>query len=285
VLLAAIVWFRNKPSPKPLPQLGWIAFALVQFQGLLGGLRVVLFKDEIGIFHAMLAQLFFVLLCVIALFTSGWWQNRPMRGGIRNGARLWFRLLGVTTLLIFGQLVLAATMRHQHAGLAIPDFPLAYGKIWPAMDAQSLEWYNQHRIESMAVNPITSFQIGLQMAHRIVAGLIVIAVAVFAWRFRNEKPGYRISARLGFAWLALILSQAFLGAATIWSNKAADIATAHVVIGALSLAMGAIMTILASRSAVLAGRNAIPSGITGPLSPVPFADPLPAAPCLDRAMP
>jgi hypothetical protein len=30
-------------------------------QGLLGGLRVSLFKDEIGIFHAMLAQSFFCL--------------------------------------------------------------------------------------------------------------------------------------------------------------------------------------------------------------------------------
>ena len=39
--------------------------------------------------------------------------------------------------LIFGQLILGATMRHQHAGLAIPDFPLAYGKLWPAMDAAS----------------------------------------------------------------------------------------------------------------------------------------------------
>src|SRR5581483_3251090 len=74
VLLAALVWVRSAPA-RPLVALGWLAFGLVQLQGLRGGLRVVLLKDEIGIVHAALAQIFFVLLCVIALFTSRWWQE------------------------------------------------------------------------------------------------------------------------------------------------------------------------------------------------------------------
>src|SRR5262249_9494620 len=69
VLLAAIVWVRNEPARRPLPQLGWLAFALVQIQGLLGGLRVVLVIDGIGVFHGTLAQLFFVVLCAIALLS------------------------------------------------------------------------------------------------------------------------------------------------------------------------------------------------------------------------
>src|ERR1051326_2102599 len=77
VLLAAAVWTRNEPAVRPLPLLGWIAFVAVQLQGLLGGLRVVLLKDEIGIFHATLAQLFFVLLCVIGLLTTRWWREFP----------------------------------------------------------------------------------------------------------------------------------------------------------------------------------------------------------------
>ena len=71
--------------------------------------------------------------------------------------------------MILGQLALGAAMRHQHAGLAIPDFPLAYGKLWPAMDAASVAHYNAQRIEIIAANPITAFQIGLQMAHRLLA--------------------------------------------------------------------------------------------------------------------
>src|SRR6185437_13270560 len=61
VLLAGCVFVRNEPASKPLVRLGWTVFFLVQLQGLLGGLRVVLFKDQIGIFHAAVAQIFLVL--------------------------------------------------------------------------------------------------------------------------------------------------------------------------------------------------------------------------------
>ena len=48
-------------------------------------------------------------------------------------------------------------------------------------------------------------------------------------------------AKLALFWLALIVVQIILGAATIWSNKAADVATAHVLVGALSLVTGALV--------------------------------------------
>jgi hypothetical protein len=50
------------------------------------------------------------------------------------------------TALIFLQLGLGATMRHEHAGLAIPDFPLAYGKILPDTSAASIAAINQARV-------------------------------------------------------------------------------------------------------------------------------------------
>ena len=61
LLGASVVWPRCEPAAKWLRRLGWIAFAAVVVQGVLGGLRVVFFDDAIGIFHATLAQLFFVL--------------------------------------------------------------------------------------------------------------------------------------------------------------------------------------------------------------------------------
>src|ERR1043165_2243358 len=153
------VWLWLKESRAWLRWLGVIAFFAVVLQGVLGGLRVVLFKDEIGIFHATLAQWFFALMCAIALFTSRWWVERrtPIRRvvGAQAGSRSadseigtpmrW--LLLFATILIFLQLVLGATMRHQHAGLAIPDFPLAYGKVWPDTDSASIDHYNAQRIE------------------------------------------------------------------------------------------------------------------------------------------
>jgi cytochrome c oxidase assembly protein subunit 15 len=164
-------------------------------------------------------------------------------------------LLLFATILIFLQLVLGATMRHQHAGLAIPDFPLAYGKLWPAMDVDSIAGYNARRIETTAANPITAFQVGLQMAHRLMALAILICVGAVAWSARRWSARFSVSdggnnlkvglQRLAFGWLGLILVQAGLGAWTIWSNKAADVATAHVLAGALSLVTGTLGCIIA----------------------------------------
>jgi cytochrome c oxidase assembly protein subunit 15 len=43
-------------------------------------------------------------------------------------------------------------------------------------------------------------------------------------------------------WLGLVIAQIALGASTIWSNKAADIATAHVAVGAVTFATGIIIS-------------------------------------------
>lgn len=269
---ASRVWPRCEPSPKWLRRLGLIAFLAVVAQGVLGGLRVVLFKDALGIFHATLAQLFFVLICAIALVTSRWWQTQPTRiPSTLHAPRSTLYVL--TTLLILFQLILGATMRHQHSGLAIPDFPLAYGKLWPAMDADSVLRYNQQRIEIVSANLITAFQIGLQMVHRLFAIAILGAVAYAAWstvrRFGARSP----MSRLALAWLGLILTQAALGAATIWSNKAADIATAHVLVGALALAFGAILCIVSGRF-LMATDSAPDISTTAQAQPLPAFRPL-----------
>jgi cytochrome c oxidase assembly protein subunit 15 len=237
---------------------------------------VVLSRNEIGIFHAALAQAFFVLLCVIAVLTSRWWlrffavpdssgdengrglpalrdavaRSRSLVnvGGAQRTARPAFALPWLLTILILVQLVLGATMRHQHAGLAIPDFPLAYGKVWPAMDAGSVQLYNQQRMETVNVNPITGPQIGLQMVHRVLALIIFVGIAASAWRATGRFGAHSAFARWNFVWVGLVLLQASLGAATIWSNKAADVATAHVVVGALLLANGAMLCLILPRS-------------------------------------
>src|SRR5213592_377548 len=63
-------WVRN---------LGAIALGAVILQGVLGGLRVTMLKDEIGIFHACLAQAFLGLLIVIALVTTNFWRTLESR--------------------------------------------------------------------------------------------------------------------------------------------------------------------------------------------------------------
>jgi heme a synthase len=131
-------------------------------------------------------------------------------------------------------------MRHEHAGLSIPDFPLAYGEILPDTSAQRIVEINEARIKDDQV-PTTATHIWIQMVHRGVAlGILVLvaAVAVRSW----SGLSHRSAAIWCSLWLCMILVQVGLGAWTIWSNKAADIATAHMALGALSLLAGVLIS-------------------------------------------
>jgi cytochrome c oxidase assembly protein subunit 15 len=246
-ILAVWIWLKDERAW--MRKLGLAAFILVSAQGVLGGLRVVKMKDEIGIFHAVLAQSFLCLLVAMTLVLSRWWQRTEPRPDflIQSAQRL-KPLFIVTTLLIFTQLTIGATMRHQHAGLAVPDFPRAYGKWWPATDPVSIERYNQLRVDDGQYNAITAAQIYLHMTHRLMA-LVIFAFVAACWVriIRNcRKCGV---GRLTTLWLGLILIQAGLGVVTVLKNKPADIATAHVVVGAASLALGALISIMLARLA------------------------------------
>lgn len=235
--------------------LGLTAFFAVIFQGILGGLRVALYKDELGIFHGLLAQAFFVLLCGIAWVTSRRWK--ALAGSNADSAHRVGRMFALVSGLILLQLVLGASMRHQHAGLAVPDFPLAYGKLWPATDAASIETYNHRRSDVREFELITAWQIHLHMAHRIMALVILITVLRCAWRLGKPAGIAPVLRRGAKVWAGLIIGQALLGAATVWSNKAADLATLHVVLGALSLMWGAMLTLTACQmERLVAGRRA-----------------------------
>jgi cytochrome c oxidase assembly protein subunit 15 len=243
VILA--VWLWVKEPRRWLCWLGTGAVFAVVLQGVLGGLRVTLFKAQIGIFHATFAQLFLVLMAAIALFTSRWWQNLATAGWpkLPDSTR---RLASLAMLAVIGQLILGATMRHQHAGLAVPDFPLAYGRVWPATDPATLEAINQKRLDTREFQAITAFQIHLHMAHRVGAVLASALVFAAAWRLRSIAGAPAGLRHLAGVWAGLILIQFALGAATVLSNKAADVATAHVVCGALSLLTGSLIVVITS---------------------------------------
>ncbi len=90
----------------------------------------------------------------MALFQTDFWRRLPVHEEIDgHGFRLVFPAI---TGLMLAQLVLGATMRHEHAGLAIPDFPAAYGKLWPATDAGAIWRYNENRNGAVDYNPITA---------------------------------------------------------------------------------------------------------------------------------
>jgi cytochrome c oxidase assembly protein subunit 15 len=243
ILAAWLYWAEDR---RWLRNLGFFALGAVVLQGVLGGLRVTMLKDEIGIFHACLAQAYLGLIVFIALATTKFW--RSLTAGDFD-SKCWRPIATVaiaTSLVIYFQLALGATMRHQHRDLSILDFPTANGAWLPDTSAGALAAINNWR-DVRGLSDVTAFQIWLQMAHRFGAVLIsigVIALFVFLHRTKDTPVVLR---RLSTWWLGLLLSQLALGAWTIWSNKAADIATAHVAVGATMLSFGVSISAISCR--------------------------------------
>jgi heme a synthase len=224
------IWLWRVEDRQWLKSLGLFAVALVILQGILGGLRVTMMRDQIGVFHACVAQAFLALLVFIALTRTNFWHSLA-----HNLTSLTSRVQAiafVTTIAIYVQLALGATMRHQHRDLSILDFPTANGAWLPDTSADALAKINAWR-DARGLSDVNAFQIWLQMAHRILA--VLIAVGVIATFSRAGGTAVR---RLSILWCIGIFLQLTLGAFVIWSNKAADIATTHVAVGAIMLSLG-----------------------------------------------
>ena len=251
------IWLWRTEDRQSVKTLGLIAVAGVILQGILGGLRVTMLKDQIGIFHACLAQAFLGLIVLIAIVTTNFWQAQNLTGltdQVSERLRSIKNIAMVTTLAIYVQLALGATMRHQHKDLAILDFPTANGAWIPDTSAPVLAKINAWR-DARALSDVDAFQIWLQMAHRFLAVLIAIGVIMFFFRVRRLRHSSRapILSGLSILWVILFFLQFTLGAWTVWSNKAADIATAHVAVGAIMLSFGVSAWAICSR--VLQTRN------------------------------
>lgn len=246
VLVIFMAIWQARQTRGALRWFGVVALAAVILQGVLGGLRVTLLKDQIGIFHALLAQAFLALLVTIALSTTNYWRSLAENFASGSRIRAARNLVVVTTILIYLQLGLGATMRHQHRDLSLLDFPTANGAWIPDTSDSALakvnDWRNGH-----GLSEVSAFQIWLQMAHRFLAIVIVVALITCAHRVLKESGDNKVLRRLARGWVALVVCQVTLGAWTIWSNKAADVATTHVAVGACLLSFGVMISAICSR--------------------------------------
>ena len=244
IILGVWLWLRD--DRRWLRNLGVIAVVAVIVQGILGGLRVTMMKDQVGIFHACVAQAFLGLLVLIALFTTKFWPSLRYRHFNPQKSSPIETLAIAITVAIFVQLALGATMRHQHRDLAILDFPTANGAWIPDTSAITLANINAWR-DARALSDVTAFQIWLQMVHRFLAIIIAIAIIAFCFRVWTQARDFGALKRLSLLWVAVVFSQIALGAWVIWSNKAADVATAHVGLGAVMLSFGVSISAICRR--------------------------------------
>lgn len=220
-LASALTRFEARPWVR---RLGWTAVATVLFQALLGGLTVLYFlPTPISVSHAGLAQLFLCLIVTIAVVTSPWWRQAPEPLAAASGI---YRAAAITTAVVYAQILVGAVMRHTGAGLAIPDFPLAFGRLIP---------------------PTFEFPIAIHFTHRIGALLVT---GLVAWTVTRVLRDARSEPRLGrpaMALVALVLIQIALGATVVLSGKAVLPNTVHVGTGATVLATSLLLTLRARR--------------------------------------
>ena len=234
--LALAVWISRSEERPWLRRLAWFAFGLVLVQAVVGGLRVLLNPDQVApmdtsvgellaMLHACLAQLFVCALFAIATACSRGWMEHP--SPVRSGLR---RMGVACCILLFAQLAIAAVMRHSNAGLAIPTFPWS----GPGHALLPAAW---------------DFRVAIHFAHRAMAVIITVALVGFAagiWRDRGATLGMRCGAS---ALVSLLALQILLGATIIRTARDPGITTAHVIVGALTLATAFWLTWRAHRDA------------------------------------
>jgi cytochrome c oxidase assembly protein subunit 15 len=104
-----------------------------------------------------------------------------------------------------------------------------------------------------ALSQVTAYQIWLQMVHRFLALIIAVTIITFSVRVRSVAEAPAALKRLSVFWVALVISQIALGGWVIWSNKAADVATAHVALGAIMLSFGVSISAICRRVSGKAG--------------------------------
>ena len=241
MVLCAIAAFVCR-SPEPRRWVRWVATAcliVICIQGLLGGLRVDLINLTLAMVHGCFAQASFCLIIFTAIVTGRWWKSVPdlSKTPDPKQGRWLIRLAILSVCIVYCQLIVGAVMRHLGAGLAIPDLPFAYGKLIPPTNASQLADANHFRIWKLDMDPVTLTQIWLHFAHRIGAvvvsfALITLIIVIFSQN--RDRKGLVWPARL----LAfLLVAQVTLGILTVYLRKPADIASSHVAVGALVLAM------------------------------------------------
>ncbi len=241
ITIALAVWLWRTEERAWLRALGWWALGIVVVQGLLGGTRVLFdgmhvpgfemsFGQMLRIPHGVLAQVFVCVLFGIAAGTSRPWIEGAMKWSGHPAERT--RRFGFWCLfLLLAQLWVAAAMRHNYAGLAIPTFPFSTpdGALLPAA------W---------------DFRVALQFAHRVLAAGIGVIVAAYAHALWRDAALPALLRATSVLLVTLVTLQILLGAVIIWTARSIYFTTGHVVIGALTIATIFVVTLFVHRDAI-----------------------------------
>ncbi|RCX11073.1 COX15/CtaA family protein [Extensimonas vulgaris] len=251
-----VLWRRARAAGAPdaaLPIHPWWPTATllwVCLQGAFGALTVTMkLFPAIVTLHLAGGLVLLVLLCVQAVrhtLAARGASLVPMAAGLR-------RLLWVVAALLALQVLLGGWVSTNYAVLACTDFPTCQGSWWPRMDfAQGFTLWRPLGLQADGSTIPFAALTAIHYTHRLMAYVVLLALALLAWRLRAE-PALRAQAR----WLAgLALLQLLTGLSNVvfgWPLLAAVLHTG----GAAALALVLTWALAASRG-VRVARVAVP---------------------------
>ncbi len=253
-ILMVIAYWRAE-SRAWVRRLTLVALGAIVAQGLLGGLTVLTrLPPAVSSAHAGLAEIFFALTVALAVFTSRGWANAYNDSGpaaqsapaLAADGRL--RTLSVVAIAaVYLQIILGAIMRHTGAGLAIPDFPLMFGRLLPPLE--------------MLGDP----GVAIHLAHRLGALLVAICLIAVSWSALARHSDRRELTRPAVLLLALLVLQVTLGGLTVLTARNVVVNTAHLAVGALIFATTVVFALRVHRP------HFAPGAVRASLSPRPAA--------------
>lgn len=214
VVLGVGLWRRGSKDAeqRSLRWLGAGLVALVVFQGVLGGITVVLrLPTAVSTAHLGTSMIFFSLLFYAAART--WPRERFAEVPTVSADTMRWSL--VATVALYVQILLGALVRHTGAGLACGKDPiLCTGALWP-------DWAPSQ----------------LHMVHRFGAVLVTILIVVACLRLMRAAPkAQRTFRRAAHLPMVLVALQVGLGMLSVWTVLHAHTVTTHLGVGALLLA-------------------------------------------------
>lgn len=222
--IAIAIAFGLREKRRSVRIFAYVLLGVVVFQGLLGGLRVLLDSLNTGaenntvarsfaIAHAMGAQAVVLMLATLVAVTApGWFKAQPL-----PGKSLIRRIGFASLLLLIVAILIGAIMRHNGAGLAIQTFPAA---------APDGSWIPDN----------ANFGVWVHFLHRTLGILGGIGVMIYALAGIRLHEWNRNAAWAAWAALFLVGVQVWLGILILQTMRNPHVATLHMLNGAVLLA-------------------------------------------------
>ena len=232
--LAIVLWRTERR--RWVGRLGLAALALVIFQGVLGGMRVLLDERTLAMLHGCTGPLFFALTVALVVFTSRRWQEGATGDEAPSGAAANVRRVAVVTaILAYLQIVLGAVLRHVPVDSEPGTFVLAvwFHLIMAAMLVFHITWLVVLVLRHWRS---TKLLVRLAVLLGVLSGVQVL-LGASTWIVSYSVP----------QWAAGLVP---LGG---WANRAGGwlethVVTAHAAVGSLLLATALVIALLVIRS-------------------------------------